>query len=62
VGGAVKSPIVKAVRQPLNLAVLLPAFVFGGCAAWWLLLVGLGLWLLMVIISAGDPELRMPEP
>ncbi len=47
--------LIRALSQPRNPAVLGLAFIFGGCAAWWLLPVGLAVWLVMVLGSLGDP-------
>ncbi len=43
-----------ALRQPFTLAMLPLSVAAGLCAAWWLFPVGLGLWALMVVISARD--------
>jgi hypothetical protein len=41
-----------ALRQPLNLAMLPLSVAAGLCASTWLLPVGLGVWVLMVVLSA----------
>lgn len=56
-----KSPLLAALIDPLNLAMLGLTFAAGLCAAWWLLPLGLLLWGAMVLIVARDPALRMSQ-
>ena len=46
-----------ALRQPRNLAMLPLSIAAGLCAAYWLLPVGLVLWIIMVFISSRNPSL-----
>ena len=54
-----RSPIVTALVQPLNLFMLAAAIVAGLISAWWMFPLGLFLWLIMVIVVARDPALRL---
>ncbi len=51
------TPFLAALRQPRNLAMLPLSIAAGLCAAYWLLPVGLVLWLIMVLISSRSPSL-----
>jgi chromosome segregation ATPase len=52
-----RSPWLTALINPLNLAMLAMAVAAGLCAAWWLLPLGLLLWVVMVLAVARDPSL-----
>src|SRR5258706_5956380 len=52
-----RSPWLTALIHPLNLAMLALAVAAGLCAAWWLLPLGLLLWVVMVLAVARDPSL-----
>ena len=52
-----RSPWLTALINPLNLAMLALAVAAGLCAAWWLLPLGLLLWVVMVLTIARDPSL-----
>lgn len=54
-----RSPVYIAFVNPLNLAMLVTALAAGLCSAWWLLPVGVALWIVMVVIAARDPSLRI---
>jgi flagellar biosynthesis chaperone FliJ len=54
-----RSPFVTGLLHPLNLAMLGLAAVAGLVAAWWLLPLGLLLWLVMVVVTSRDPSLRI---
>jgi flagellar biosynthesis chaperone FliJ len=53
-----RSPFVTGLLHPLNLAMLGLAVLAGLAAAWWLLPLGLLLWLVMVLAVSRDPSLR----
>jgi hypothetical protein len=55
------SPWLIALTNKLNLAMLGLALVAGACSAWWLGLLGILLYLLMVIIVARDPSLKISQ-
>jgi hypothetical protein len=54
-----RNPFVVALTHPINLSMLALAAAAGLCAAWWLFPLGLVLWLVMVLIIARDPSLRI---
>jgi hypothetical protein len=54
-----RPPIVSSILHPLNLAMLALTAAGGLCAAWWLAPVGLAFWLVMVVIVARDPGLKI---
>jgi hypothetical protein len=56
-----RSPLAQALLNPLNLAMLALAVAAGLCAAWWLLPLGLLLWVIMVVVVWGDPTLRLTQ-
>jgi hypothetical protein len=56
-----QSPYFIALTNPINLAMLALAIASGLCAAWWWAPVGLLLWLIMFLIVANDPSLRMVQ-
>jgi hypothetical protein len=56
-----RSPVLTAFLNPLNLLILPLAAVAGLCSAWWLFPVGLLFWLVMFIIVANDPTLKMAQ-
>ena len=47
------------ITDKLNLALLAVALVAGACSAWWLGLIGILLYLVMVVVVARDPSLKM---
>jgi hypothetical protein len=53
-----RSPIVTGLLHPLNLLMLGLSVFAGLLAAWWLLPLGLLLWLMMVVTVSRDPSLR----
>ncbi|MEK7311126.1 MAG: hypothetical protein AAB382_04070 [Chloroflexota bacterium] len=53
-----RSPILSALINPLNVATLAIAAAAGLCAAWWLFPIGLVVWGVMVYSLATDPTLR----
>lgn len=53
-----RSPILTAVLNPLNLAALAMSVAAGLCAAWWLFPIGLVLWGVMVFVVASDQRLK----
>jgi hypothetical protein len=55
------SPWLIALTNKLNLAMLALALVAGACSAWWLGLVGILLYLMMVVIVARDPSLKISQ-
>jgi hypothetical protein len=54
-----RSPFLSAIFNPVNLLILAIAIVAGLIAAWWLAPIGLLFWLIMVIVIASDPGLKM---
>src|SRR5258708_5229399 len=54
-----RSPILTALLNPLNLAALALSVAAGLCAAWWLFPIGLLMWALMVFVVASDQRLRL---
>ncbi len=56
-----RSTLALALSNRLNLAMLGLSVAAGLCAAWWLLPVGLLLWLVMVVITARDPALHLSQ-
>ena len=54
-----RSPFLTAVFHPLNLGILALAIAAGLCSAWWLAPAGFVLWLVMVVVIARDPGLKM---
>lgn len=52
-----RSPWLTALINPLNLAMLALALAAGLCSAWWLLPIGLLLWVVMILAVARDPSL-----
>jgi len=54
-----RSPWLTALINPVNLAMLALAVAAGLCSAWWLLPLGLLLWLVMVLAIARDPSLMI---
>src|SRR5258707_7659152 len=52
-----RSPWLTALINPINLAMLALAVAAGLCSAWWLLPLGLLLWVVMVLAVARDPSL-----
>jgi hypothetical protein len=54
-----RSPVLVALFHPINLLMLVAAIVAGLVAAWWLAPLGIIFWLVMVIVIASDPGLKM---
>ena len=54
-----RPPILTALLNPLNLSMLAVTVAAGLCSAWWLAPVGLVLWLVMVIVIARDPGVKI---
>lgn len=54
-----RSPLLIAILNPLNIAMLAISAAAGLLAAWWLFPIGILLWLVMVILVAFNPSLRM---
>jgi len=54
-----RSPILTALLNPLNLAALAISVAAGLCAAWWLFPLGLIVWGLMVVVVASDKRLKL---
>jgi hypothetical protein len=50
-----RSPLSKALADRMNLALLGSALAAGLLAAWWLLPIGLAVWLIMVIVTVNGP-------
>jgi hypothetical protein len=55
----IQSPFLTALFHPVNLAMLALVVVAGLVAAWWLVPIGILLWIVMVIIIARDPGLQL---
>jgi hypothetical protein len=53
-----KTPLLIALTNPVNLAMLALTAAASLCAAWWLVFPGLILWLVMVLIIAREPTLQ----
>ena len=56
-----RSSLKVAFFNPLNLAILILAVIFGLCAAWWLFPVGLIVWGVMFTKVYRDPALRLDQ-
>jgi hypothetical protein len=54
-----RPPLLTALLNPLNLAMLALSAAAGLCSAWWLAPVGLLFWLIMVIVIARDPGVQI---
>jgi hypothetical protein len=54
-----RSPLLLALLNPVNLAMLALTAAAGLCSAWWLAPIGFILWLVMVFVIARDPGLQM---
>jgi biotin operon repressor len=54
-----RSPILTALLNPLNLVALAISVAAGLCAAWWLFPLGLIVWGLMVVVVASDKRLKL---
>ncbi|MBN1486152.1 MAG: hypothetical protein JW981_00840 [Anaerolineae bacterium] len=54
-----RSPFITALLHPLNLLMLVAAAIAGLISAWWLFPAGLVIWLVMVVLVARDPSLRI---
>ncbi len=54
-----RPPLLTALLNPVNLAMLALTIAGGLCSAWWLAPIGFILWLVMVTIIARDPGLQM---
>jgi DNA repair exonuclease SbcCD ATPase subunit len=56
-----QSPLLIALTDRINLSVFILAIASGFCAAWWWALVGVLLWVVLVIMVARDPLLKMAK-
>jgi hypothetical protein len=54
-----RTPLLTALLHPVNLSMLALTAAAGLCSAWWLVPVGLVLWLIMVVVIARDPGLQL---
>src|SRR5215510_2140908 len=54
-----RSPLLTALLNPVNLAMLALTVAAGLCSAWWLAPVGFLFWLIMVIVIARDPGIQI---
>src|SRR5262245_27154040 len=54
-----RPPLLTALLNPVNLAMLALTVAAGLCSAWWLAPIGILLWLVMVIILARDPGVQI---
>ena len=54
-----RSPILTALLNPLNLAALAISVAAGLCAAWWLFPIGILVWGVMVFVVASDSRLKL---
>jgi len=54
-----RPPLLTAILNPINLAMLGLTIASGLCSAWWLTPVGFVLWLVMVIVIARDPGVQI---
>ncbi|MGZ9165990.1 MAG: hypothetical protein ACXW4U_12530 [Anaerolineales bacterium] len=54
-----RPPLLTALLNPLNLAMLALIIAAGLCSAWWLAPGGIVLWLVMVFVIAGDPGVQI---
>lgn len=54
-----RPPLLTALLNPINLAMLTLTVAAGLCSAWWLAPVGFVFWLVMVIIIARDPGVQI---
>lgn len=54
-----RSPLLLALLNPVNLAMLALTDAANLCSAWWLAPIGFILWLVMVFVIARDPGLQM---
>ncbi len=56
-----RSPFMAALLNPLNLAILALAVIFGLCAAWWLFPLGLIVWAVMFVLTYRNPGLQLDQ-
>jgi hypothetical protein len=54
-----RPPLLTALLNPLNLAMLALTVAAGLCSAWWLAPIGFVFWLVMVIVIARDPGVQI---
>lgn len=54
-----RPPLLTALLNPLNLTMLALTVAAGLCSAWWLAPIGLLFWLVMVMVIARDPGLKI---
>ena len=54
-----RPPLLTALLNPVNLAMLALTVAAGLCSAWWLAPIGIALWLVMVIVIARDPGVQI---
>lgn len=56
-----RSPLLSALLNPLNLAILALAVASGLCVAWWLFPLGLVVWAIMFVLVYRDPVLQLNQ-
>lgn len=54
-----RPPLLTALLNPLNLAMLALTVAAGLCSAWWLAPLGVVFWLIMIIVIARDPGIQI---
>ncbi len=54
-----RPPLLSALLHPVNLAMFALSIAAGLCSAWWLAPVGFLFWLVMVVVVARDPGLKL---
>lgn len=54
-----RPPLLTALLNPLNLAMLALTVAAGLCSAWWLAPIGFMLWLIMIVVIARDPGIQI---
>ncbi len=54
-----RPPLITALFNPINLAMLVLTIAAGLCSAWWLAPLGILLWLVMVLIIARNPGVQI---
>lgn len=56
-----RSPILIAFLNPINLSMLALTVAAGLCSAWWMFPIGLLLWGIMLVLVARDPAVRLQQ-
>src|SRR5258706_4094666 len=54
-----RPPLLSALLHPVNLAMFALSIAAGLCSAWWLAPVGFLFWLVMVVVVAREPGLKL---